>query len=170
MVNQVRHAQPKETAALRAQCIEFASAIISRWQENRYAGYRRDAEPCALLESLQVIDDPELIKSYLARVLARDASIDPGKLLVEVCTKNGWVSFQPQLEIVFQSTTGDTMARNLRFLEQLCLAKPRKKVGWRELCRTLAQSIFQALALIDQDKAPADYRAKQIPEPKRLSD
>ena len=37
------------------------------------------------------------------------------------------------------STNPETMERNVRLLEDICLAKPRKKEGWAELCTALAR-------------------------------
>ena len=54
----------------------------------------------SLLESLQALDDPGLIKSYLTQVLARDVSVDPGAALLEVCMKYGWITFQAELQVV----------------------------------------------------------------------
>ena len=46
-----------------------------------------------------------------------------------VCQKYGWGTFQHELQAVMKSTTTETIERNVRLLEHICLAKPRKKEG-----------------------------------------
>src|ERR1700722_8854221 len=69
---------------------------------------------------------------------------------------------------VFQGTTSDTIERNMRFLDHLCLARPRKKEGWGELCQALAQAILQALETIDREAQP-DYRSMSLNREKLLA-
>ena len=47
------------------------------------------------------------------------------------------------------STTNATMERNVRLLEQIVLAKPRKKEGWNELRENLAQNLVSAVETVD---------------------
>jgi hypothetical protein len=162
-VSRWQQAARKDAAALRAECIDFAGRIIARWEANPFAGsFGQQAEPCTLLESLQTLAEPELIKGYLRQVLARDATADPGKSLVVVCQDHGWAIFQAELEAVCKATTGQTLERNVRLLDQLCLASPRKKEGWAELCQALAQALMAALERIDQEAAPNDWRARPV--------
>jgi hypothetical protein len=163
LVGRWRQAGRPEVAALRAECVDFAATIIARWRENAYAGWSsQEKQPCALLESLVPLDEPSLIKAYLGEVLVKDVAVDPGKMLLEVCQKHGWGAFQPELEVVFNRTTGETIERNVRLLELLALAKPRKKEGWLGLCAALAQASAQALEAIDRETATVDYRARNV--------
>jgi hypothetical protein len=163
LVKRWQKSRQKDAAVLRAECLEFATAIMATWRENPYSGpFTRPAEPCALLPLLAVLDEPGLIRAYLGQVLTKDAAVDPGKALARVCRQHGWGTFQRELEVVFQRTTAETIERNVRLLEQLCLAKPRKPEGWIELCGSLAQATLQALEAIDQEKAAHDYRAREV--------
>ena len=139
MVKRWRQSGADDAAALKAQCIDLATAILARWREHRYArAHPQESGTGNLLETLVALDDPKLIRDFLGDVMAKDASVDPGKSLVAVCQSYGWGTFPQELLTVMKGTTNDMMERNVRLLEQICLAKPRKKEGWRELCATLA--------------------------------
>jgi hypothetical protein len=162
-VKQWQQAGPKESAALRTACIDFATNIIARWPENAFAGhFSRQAEPIMLLPLLTTLDEPKLVAAYLSTVLIRDAAVDPGSALTDSCQKYGWKTFQPALERVFQATTRETLQRNVRLLEQLCSAKPGMTEGWLELCETLAQAVLGALDGIDQEQERIDFRAQRV--------
>jgi hypothetical protein len=162
-VKQWRQSGQKGAPALRAQCVDFAAAIIARWRENPYAlDFTQEEKPDTLLKSLAVLDEPGLIKAYLGEVMTKDASVDPGKSLLGVLQQHGWGTFQQELEVLFKRTTAETIERNVRLLEQIASAKPRKKGGWVELCAALAEAALQALDVIDQENASFDYRARQV--------
>jgi hypothetical protein len=162
-VKQWHQAGPEQADELRTQCIAFAGTIIGRWPENPYGhGYGQEKEKPELFRLLVDLDEPRLIQAYLSEVLPRDGAVDPGKALVAVCQKRGWGTFRPELEVVFQKTTTRTLERNLRMLEEISLAKPRKKAEWRELCQTLGQALLGALETIDQGGAEQDYRVREL--------
>jgi hypothetical protein len=157
LVKQWRKASKKDAEALRAQCVDFARAIIVRWPENPHArSYYPREEPAPLFPLLEALDEPGLIRAYLVQVLPRDATADPGKSLAAVCKKHGWGTFQPALEAALNQTTLATLERNVRLLEQICLARP-KKAGGAELCQALARALVRALERIDQEKAEPEY-------------
>jgi hypothetical protein len=170
MVNEWQRAGRKKATAIQAECIEFAAKIIARWQENPYGrGFGEAAERSSLLHSLAVLDEPGLIQRYFAEVIIKDAAEDPGKSLVQVCQKHGWGVFRRELEAVFHATTAETLERNVRLLEHICLAKPRNKEGWTELCQALAPAVVQALETVDQEKKPHDFRASHVDRTKVLT-
>jgi hypothetical protein len=152
----------RKDAALHAQCVEFAAAILPRWQGSPYLPFGQPAEPSPLLSLLAVLDEPRLIQAYLIEVLTQDATADPGKSLPAILQKHGWKMFRWELEVVFQKTTTATLERNVRLLEQICTASPRQKEGVIELCGTLAQATVQALEAIDQGGAAHDYRVRAV--------
>ena len=164
MVKQLKKASASDAPGLRASCVEFAAAIIANWPENPYgsrSGYGDDEEERDPLPTLlKALAEPGLIKAYLATVATRDASADPGKLVLESCQKHGPATFQPELEVVFKNTTASSLARNIRLLEQLCTARARKNEGWTELCGALARATVEALQTIDQGQAAHDFRIR----------
>jgi hypothetical protein len=169
LVKKWRKAGKKEAAALRAQCVDFAAAIIARWPENPYGGgFGVIPERSPLFPSLVALDEPGLVKTYLGEVLPKDAAADPGKSLATVCKKHGWAAFRPELEAAFKQTTSQTLERNVRLLEHLCLATPKKGEG-TELCQVLARSLVEALERIDQEAARYDWRARNVDRGKELA-
>jgi hypothetical protein len=168
LVKKWQQAGKKAGAALREECRAFAAAILARWPENRHVGYGEKAETCPLLQALVKLDDPELIRTYLVQVLARDAARDPGAALGRACQKHGWGTFGKEIAAVFEGTTEQTLERNVRLLERLCLAKPRKDEGWAELCGVLANTLVSALERIDNGRTQPGYwgatatRAKEL--------
>jgi hypothetical protein len=169
LVKQWRKAGKKEAAALREQCVAFARAIIARWPENPHArGFYAPEEPASLFPLLEALDESGLFKAYLAEVLPKDAAADPSKSLAAVCKKHGWGAFQAELEAAFNRTTTQTLERNVRLLEHLCLAKAKKAEG-AELCQALAQSLVVALERIDQEAGEYDWQARKVDRGKVLA-
>jgi hypothetical protein len=152
----------KKAPALREECIEFADMILAKWKENPYGHTHFGDEPTPLLPSLAALDEPRLIKVFLSEVLVKDSSVDPGKGLATVCQKHGWATFQPELEALFKNTTAATLPRHIGMLEQLCLAKPRNKEGWPELCQALAGTIVEALERIDRGRDSDDWQLRLV--------
>jgi hypothetical protein len=163
MVKQWQRPGKKGDAALRVACVEFAATIIARWGENPYA-YRlsREEKGCTLLPLLAALGEPGLLKAYLSEVVARDVSVDPGAALVKVCRQHGWGAFRRELEVVFGATKEETLERNVRLLEQICLAKPRGQEGWAEVCGALAEAAVLALGRVDQEQPASDYWPRQV--------
>ena len=131
MVDKWRKARGAGAAALKTQCIEFATAILARWPEARYTRtYHEDPEKSDPLKMLAALDEPRLVRDFLGDVLVKDASADPGDSVAAICQKSGWETFQKELLAVMKRTTKETMERNIRLLEQVCSAKSGKKSGW----------------------------------------
>ena len=162
-VERWRRAGKKDAAGLRVECLDFAATIIGRWQVNSYSRIPFGTDqPVNLFSLLAALDEPRLISAYLSDVLTRDASVDPGPALATVCRKHGWETFRPQLETAFQGTTAETLERNVRLLEHICLARTRKDNSWSGLCRTLAHVLVSALEMIDQQRAEYDWRPQRV--------
>src|SRR5207248_7912204 len=137
---------------LKTQCLELARAILAKWPESSFAPlHPKESGTGDLLKSLTALDDPTLIRQFLGDVLVKDAAVDPGKSIAAIGQTYGWGTFQQELLTVMKSTTIETIERNVRLLEPICLAKPRKKAGWGELCTGLAHELVSAIAKIDQE-------------------
>lgn len=161
MVQRLRQARKPDAAGLRADCIAFATSIMERWRSFSHAYGGGEKKACSLLPLLAAIDEPALIRSYLTGVLVKDVSVEPGPPLVRVCEKHGWATFRPELEALFQQTIQSSLTRNIHLLEHLCLAKPRKKDDWLELCASLGQTALEALERIDQ-AVKQDWEARNV--------
>jgi len=163
MVTRWRQSEPGEATALKTQCIDLAKAILSTWSEQRYGlPHSEKSKSTVLFETLATLGDPTLIGGFLDDLLIRDVTLEPGKALVTVCEAHGWKRFEKELRAVMESTSNDTMERNVRLLEQICAAKPRKKAGWSELCTTLAQSLVTAVERPDRGHSQDDWRARKV--------
>jgi hypothetical protein len=163
MVAKWRKAKGADAAALKAQCIEFATAILAEWPEERHARtYREETEKSDPLKILAELDEPRLIRGFLGDVLVKDASADPGDSIAAICQKHGWETFQPELLTVMKNTTKVTMERNVGLLEQISSARPRKGGGWDELCKCLASELVPAIEALDRAKSSTDWQARDV--------
>jgi hypothetical protein len=159
-----RQTKGKEAAGLKTQCVELAKAILAKWPETLFAREGpTETKTGELLETLALLDDPLLIHDFLGVVMVKDVSVDPGQSLAPVCQAQGWGTFQRKLLTLMESTNLETMERNVRLLESICLAKPgKKKEGWDELCTALAQALVSAVEAIDQKPLSTDWRTRKV--------
>ncbi|MGH7225162.1 MAG: hypothetical protein ACRELF_18225, partial [Gemmataceae bacterium] len=170
LVEQVRNASTKNAPALREEARAFAAAIIRTWQGNHYGGYSSDrTESCVLFSSLAALDDPTLIDAYLKSILPEDSSADPGNALASACQKHGWDTFAKSLHNAFTRTTSQTLERNNRLLESLCLGKSGPNPGRFALCESLAPPLLGHLERIDDNADPQDWIAARVPRAKVLT-
>ena len=160
MIGRRKRAGAKGRAALDAQCRALAAAIIARWPEQRYAGIdtaTQESPAIGLLECLSALDAPESIGDFLGSALIKDVSADPGPMIVVVGGKYGWPTFQPQLVSAMKGTTRETVQRNVRLLELIATAMPRKKEGWGGAAAALARELISAIESLDRKRSPADF-------------
>ncbi len=159
MVARWKKGRGEEAAALEAQCRELAAAIVAKWPAGAQGRIRPDGKDDwagELLAALAALDDPGRIGDFLGGAMARDATAQPGKSIAAIGQKYGWTTFRPQLASVMKATTPGTMERNVRLLESICTARPRKKEGWSELCEALASELVSAIGSIDRAPPSSD--------------
>jgi hypothetical protein len=101
-----------------------------------------------------------LVRDFLGNVMIKDVSVDPGESLVAVCQRHGWETFQQELLTVMKSTGVETTQRNVRLLDQLALATPRKRAKWDKLCGLLAPALVSAVVAIDEGPPSTDWRGR----------
>jgi len=171
MVTRWQESRPKHAEADKSQCIGLASAVLAKWPEKPHGSFHQsEGETAKLLKILAALADRELIGRFLGEVMVKDAMVDPGKSLVEVCQTFGWDTFRHELEALFKSTTIGSLERNVRLLEEICLSKPRKqKEAWTELCGTISRDVVSALEAIDGETASRDWRLSQLDRAELLS-
>ena len=163
MVTQWRQSEPGEAAPLKTQCLDLARAILTTWQERSYGlPHPETSKSTGLLETLATLGEPALIGGFLGDLLTRDVTLEPGKALVAICEAHGWKAFEKELRAVMDSTSDNTMERNVRSLEQICAARPRKKAGWSELCTTLSEALVAAVERADRGPAQDDWRTRRV--------
>jgi hypothetical protein len=166
MVARWQKARGDEAVELEARCRELAAAIVARWPEGRFIAADSEDEagvsPASqLLDSLAALDAPQSIGDFLGGALIADGTAEPGKSIAAIGQKYGWSTFRPQLESLMKATTPATVERNVRLLESICTASPRKKAGWGELCAALADELVSAIASNDGGGAD-DWRYRRV--------
>jgi hypothetical protein len=169
MVARRKRAAAKDRPALETQCRDLAAAIVARWPKQDYARIAAEAQsetsPAShLLECLVELDVPDLIGEFLGTALTRDVSADPGPAVVVVGQKYGWPTFQTQLASVMKETSIQSIERNVRLLETIATARPRKKEGWEDLCTALAQELIAAIETLDRKPLPPGYNEEWYPD------
>jgi hypothetical protein len=115
----------------------------------------------SLLSLLAGLDDSSLVARWISKVLAKDATVDPGKELLAICRRHGWLTFQDDLLLLFESSTNETIERNARLLADWSLCRDRSAERGR-LCAILAQCIMAALERWIERPEKHDWRAKKV--------
>jgi hypothetical protein len=163
MVAQWQRSAGAEAEALKAQCLLFASSILSNWPEN-HGDYVVEGGPEAssLLEAIVLLGERELIERYLAEVITNDDASDPGEGIVTACQEHGWRTFENQLLSICRNERTSALERNVRLVEIICTAKPKRKEGHAELCRALAKDAVSTLQALDDKKRPPDWSWQRV--------
>ena len=158
MIRRWRKARGKTQALLKERSVAFARAILESWeQEDGFDCFWEDSETdsSSLLAMLVTLDEPALIRPFLAQVMVKDVSVDPGESLVSACAAYGWETFQPELTTLFEATRWQTLLRNIRLFQNLCLVDPGKKTerpAQLRLGRALAATLLAALERVDRTR------------------
>ena len=163
MVARWRKSRSKDAGALKAQCIDLATAILAKWSRCEFAiDDSAEPETGKLLETLAALGEPRLVGDFLGEVLINDVSVDPGTSLTSVCEQFGWDTFQRQLLAVMKSTNNETMERNVRMLEQICLHETATKPGATALGKLLAPELVTAIEVVDRKQSKPDWRSRDV--------
>ncbi len=153
MVRRLKKARKAEQPPLREQCVDFAKRIIAHWPARKHGRYGRPYHPArttdmgadaALLPLLETLDDASLIAAWIRGVLAKDASLDPGKSLGDACKQRGWLTFRDELRELFEETSNETLERHARLLADLSLRRD-KNADRKSLCSDLAHRLTAAV-------------------------
>jgi len=107
------------------------------------------------------LEDASLIIAWLRGVLAKDASVDPGKILGDLCQQHGWMTFHDELRALFESTSNETLERHARLLADWSLRKG-KNADRNRLCSQLAGQLMSAMERYNHRLAKRDWRARAI--------
>jgi hypothetical protein len=164
MVKRLKRAKKAEREGLRRECLSFASAIIDSWNAAG-RGYRRE-EPEGVDRNvfpklLVELDDPELVRRFLVKVLAADGAIEVDPSLAEFCTRRGWASFEGELATVLGTATAATVVRNAALLRTLCVRRD-KNPERIEVCRRLCERSVGALEAFDKKRHDHEWQLQKI--------
>jgi len=163
MVARWREAGSGDSAALRARCVDLAATILARWGDHPY-GWAAPGGPGngGIIHALIAIQDPALIGRYLGEVMVIDPSVDPGQAVATACREHGWGTFRRELLTVMSRTNSATMERNVRVLEQIASARPRKQEGWGELVAGLSRDLVNAVEALDRQLPSDDRHSRSV--------
>lgn len=169
MVSAWRKTQGQEAAAQKQPCLALAEKILAGWPAQSYRGYGPVERRSALdpMRPLRQLGERQLIRTYLSDVLVKDAALEPGSATVLAILDQGWETFRPELQALVESTSRETIERNVRLLDRLCIARLRRvkksqDKAARETCRIVADGVVVALNRIDAERAPPDWQASRI--------
>ena len=115
----------------------------------------------SLLSLLATLGNESLVANWIRNVLAKDASLDPGKDLLEIFRQHGWLTFQEDLLNLFDNTSNETIERHVRLLADWSQCKD-KNADRRQLCALAAQRIMSALERWISRQAEHDWRARKV--------
>lgn len=162
MVLEWKRTRPAGRTAAKVQCVAFAAKILSRWPARPYVdGYRATDDDGGILPLLAELDEVSLVRTYLREVLAADATQDPGPELCSLCSTHGWLTFREELMHVIETTSNETIGRNVRLLENLTQSKEESPER-RELCALLAARMMAAVERWDGERTDTDWRATKV--------
>lgn len=114
-----------------------------------------------LLSLLHELGDLSLITSWLNGVLAKDVTVNPGKIFGDLCQQHGWTTFQDELRDLFENTNNETIERNARLLAELSLRKD-KDADRKRLCSQLAHQLMKAMERWSPQPVKRDWRDRIV--------
>ena len=163
MVRRLKRATKKKREEQRQECLYFAAAIIDSWQQDRYrpSWEKMDVDRSAFPRSLCELNDPDLVRRFLAQVLPGDGTVQLDKTFGKFCKQHGWKNFETELAAVLESTGAATIARNAELLRILCTLRD-KNAERIELCRRLSERAVQAVEAFDNNPDQRDWQIRKV--------
>ena len=83
--------------------------------------------------------------------MGKQAAVDPGAALGDVCQQLGWATFQDELESLFEKTDGTTLQRHARLLADFT-ARADSEPDRQALCLALAKALLCAIEAWEPSK------------------
>jgi len=165
MVAQLKRTPKVRREEQRETCREFAAAIIESWQP-KHRGYSWDGTSDEIDRSvfpslLQQLDDPKMVRRFLANVMPRDGGVRLDKSFPAFCRRHGWPSFEAELTAVISAASATTISRNAALLQNLCMNRDKsaERIG---LCRRLADRAVASLVTFDDQPAENDWQIARL--------
>lgn len=128
----------------RKLCLNFAEEILRRWSNDRWGIDTEDLTMKSFIESLGILGELLLVKTFLGNVLPADDAPVLTRNIVALCRPHGWKEFETEFVQLFGKTVQKTFARNVKLLEDLCGEKPGGQQRL-SLCRKSAAAMFEAM-------------------------
>jgi predicted 2-oxoglutarate/Fe(II)-dependent dioxygenase YbiX len=114
-----------------------------------------------LLSLLKELGDVALVSAWIGGVLTKDASVDPGETLGDLCEQHGWKTFQGELRDLFANTSNETLERHARLLADWSTRRD-EAADRRTLCSRLLEEIIAAVERWSPNGVKRDWRARVV--------
>ena len=164
MVKQLRRAAQPVREVQRQECLRFAAAIIDAWRlTHRRQSWSREEkiDRNVFPQWLCELDDPDLLGSFLNKVLAVDGDIQLDAAFVAFCKHHGWSRFEGELRSVIEASGPETLVRNAQWLQRLCRQRDRNPERLA-LCVCLCRIFVDTLKDFDRGPVADPWRYRQI--------
>lgn len=186
MVRQWSKAPKLKKPKLKKSCQEFAERIIANWPEEKYSGQINfnleepkeinpstpktaymsdyiviDQSPQLLLEQIAELDDISLISLWITCVLAKDATVNPGKRLGQILNQYGWSPFQKSLQTLFAKTDHESLERHAWLLADWALQADQNP-DRKAICAKLADLYMKSLLNWNPKSRNTDYDVRKV--------
>jgi predicted 2-oxoglutarate/Fe(II)-dependent dioxygenase YbiX len=164
MVKRLKRAKKADRDVLRSECLSFASAIVDSWSARGHGSWRKKPEGVdrnVFAPLLFQLDDPALVRRFLAEAMPADAALEVDPSLAEFFKRHGWAGFEEELATVLGAATAATVVRNAAILRTLCVQRD-KNPERIEVCRRLSERSVEALAAFDRKRHDQEWQVRQI--------
>lgn len=164
MVEQLRHASNARQIAQRQECLIFASNIVDAWDlahRERSWDETDNIDRTLFSALLCELDDPALVRRFLAKILPVDGEIQLDVAFVKFCKHYGWKNFGPALLVIIDATSVETLVRNAELLRLFCRARD-KNAERLDLCAQLCCCFVEALVTFDIQPSEDDWKIQQL--------
>ena len=186
MVRQWSKAPKLKKPKLKKSCQEFAERIIANWPEEKYSGQINfnleepkeinpstpktaymsdyiviDQSPQLLLEQIAELDDISLISLWITCVLAKDATVNPGKRLGQILNQYGWSPFQKSLQTLYAKTDHESLERHAWLLADWALQADQNP-DRKAICAKLADLYMKSLLNWNPKSRNTDYDVRKV--------
>lgn len=129
MVNRLAKTAKKRQEAARRDCIQFARAIVGRWERSSLgAGQspgKKDRPLDHFSKHLLMLRDRDTIAQFLTILSERDPTLPLASLVVAACREFGWSAFSQELKMLITARpdrrgTFDLPLRDVEWLAAFC--------------------------------------------------
>lgn len=163
LVNRLKQTAKAKQEKQRRDCLSFAAAIIDSWQGSDRNTWN-EADPVnrnIFLPLLQELNDPDLVRRFLSRVMVGDGGMQLDRSFGRFCKHHGWGNFKAELMSVIEASTAATINRNAELLATLCLQRDRNTERIK-LCTQLAERAIKALEAFDKQPPENNWQLREI--------
>jgi len=164
MVKRLRRTRKAVRGVQRQECLRFAAAIIDTWQsahDGQFWEQEEKADRNVFPRLLCELDDPDLVRCFLDKVLGVDGDVQLDGDFVAFCKQHGWSSFERELQSVIEASEPETLVRNAEWLQLLCRQRDENPERLA-LCVQLCQMLVDTLMALDRKPVEDSWRIRQI--------